>query len=359
MLHVMIMAGGSGTRFWPASRHRLPKQLLNLADDRTMIQATLRRLGDLVPAQRILVVTGRQLAETLADQLPELPTASILGEPCRRDTAPAIGLAAAIVADRDADATMAVMPADHVIQPDHLFQQAIVQAAEFVAENPQTIVTFGIRPSYPAESFGYIQRGPAIEQARGAPMFRVRSFREKPRADLARQYVEAGTYYWNAGIFVWKARTILEALQRLEPAMAAHLATIARSFGTDSFPATFEREFTAIAGKSIDYAVMEHYEHVAVIEAPFEWDDLGSWRALARLHGTDADGNTRIGRSLVVRTTNSIIRSTPDHLIAAIGVDNLIVVHTPDATLVVPQDDEEAVREIVTLIAQEGWDQYL
>ncbi len=359
MLHAMIMAGGSGTRFWPASRHTTPKQLLNLAGEQTMLQATLRRLGDLVPATRVLVLTNKRLVEPIARQLPELPLASIIGEPCRRDTAPAIGLAAAIIAQRDPAATMVVMPADHVIQPAAVFQRAITQAAQLVDADPRRIVTFGIPPSYPAESFGYIERGHALLQATGAPVYEVARFREKPTADVARQYVEAGRYYWNSGIFVWKAHTILDALRRYEPDMFTHLQTIAESITSDHFDATLESEFAAITGKSIDYAVMEHYDSIAVIEAPFEWDDLGSWRALARLHGADVNGNTLVGDSLVVRTTNTIIRSTPDHLVAAIGVDNIIIVHTPDATLVVSQDDEEAVREIVKRIQDEGWDRYL
>ncbi|MHB9079124.1 MAG: mannose-1-phosphate guanylyltransferase [Pirellulaceae bacterium] len=359
MLHAMIMAGGSGTRFWPESRHATPKQLLNLAGERTMLQATWHRLRDLVPATRVLVLTNQRLVEPIAKQLSELPAASIIGEPCRRDTAPAIGLAAAIISRRDPAATMVVMPADHVIHPAAVFQSAITQAAQLVEADPQKIVTFGIRPSYPAESFGYIERGDALPHVAGAPAYQVAGFREKPTAAVARQYVESGRYDWNSGIFVWKAQTVLDALRRFEPDMFAHLQAIADSLATDHFTATLAREFAAIVGKSIDYAVMERYENIAVIEAPFEWDDLGSWRALTRLHGVDANGNTRIGRNLVVRTTNSIIRSTPDHLVTTIGVDNLIIVHTPDATLVVRQDDEEAVREIVKLIQDEGWDQYL
>ncbi|MCU0958529.1 MAG: sugar phosphate nucleotidyltransferase [Pirellulaceae bacterium] len=361
MLYAMIMAGGSGTRFWPASRHARPKQLLNLAGELTMVQATAKRLGALVPPSRTLVLTNQRLVAPLARQLPELPAAAILGEPCRRDTAPAIGLAAALVQRQDADATLVVMPADHVIQPVAAFQRAISQAAQLVADQPARIVTFGIRPSYPAESFGYIERGEPLRSSRDgdAPAFAVTSFREKPAAAVAQSYLAAGRYYWNSGIFVWKARTILAALARFEPLMAAHLGAIAASFGTDRFDATFADEFSAIAGKSIDYAVMERYEPVVVVEAPFDWDDLGSWRALARLHGSDEQGNTRIGPTVAVRTTNSIIRSSNDHLIAAIGVDNLIVVHTPDATLVARQDDEESVREIVQLLHERGWDQYL
>ncbi len=358
MLYAMIMAGGSGTRFWPESRHARPKQLLRLAGELTMVQATVQRLGALVPPSRTLVLTNQQLVAALACQLPELPSTSIIGEPCRRDTAPAIGLAAALIARRDPEATMVVMPADHVIQPTAAFQRAIAQATQLVAEEPARLVTFGIRPGYPAESFGYIERAqPTPEGA--APAFAVASFREKPSAAVAQTYLDAGRYYWNAGIFVWKARTILDALARFEPPMAAHLNSIAQSVDTDRFDATFAREFAAIAGKSIDYAVLEHSQHVVVVEAPFEWDDLGSWRALARLHGRDEQGNTRIGQSIAIRTTNSIIRSSSEHLIASIGVDNLVIIHTPDATLVARQDDEESVREIVQLLQERGWEQYL
>ncbi len=359
MLHAMIMAGGSGTRFWPESRNATPKQLLSLAGDQTMIQATINRLGDLVPPERVFILTNQRLVEPLAAQLPLLPASSIIGEPCKRDTAPCVGLAAAMIANADPDATMVVMPADHVIGPDEVFQQAITQAAELVDRDPGKIVTFGIKPTYAAESFGYIERGDAIPNAGLAPTYDVRCFREKPNAEVAKQYVESGEYYWNSGIFIWKARTILDALQQFAPEIFRHIETIGKAIGTAEFNATLQCEFAAIEGKSIDYAVMEHYGNVAVIEAPYTWDDLGSWRALARLHGTDDDSNTRLGRTLAVRTTNSIVRSTDDHLVATIGVDNIIVVHTPDATLVVHQDDEEAVREVVKIIQENGWEEYL
>ena len=359
MLHALIMAGGSGTRFWPASRNEMPKQLLRLAGNQTMIQATVRRLGGQIPAERILILTNQRLVDPLAAQLPELPAGSIIGEPCKRDTAPCVGLAAALIIHSDPAATMVVMPADHAIGPDEVFQQAIAEAAELVEEDPTRIVTFGIRPEYAAESFGYIERGQALRGAGPAPTHHVRRFCEKPTAALAKQYVESEQYYWNSGIFIWKAQTILDALREFAPDIAGHIAEIGSTIGTPEFPAALQREFAAIRGKSIDYAVMEHHQNVMVIEAPFQWDDLGSWRSLARLHGTDDQSNTRLGRTLTVRTSNSILRSTDDHLIAAIGLDNMIVVHTPDATLVAHQDDEEAVRDIVKLIEKNGWDEYL
>ncbi|MFW6169672.1 MAG: mannose-1-phosphate guanylyltransferase [Planctomycetota bacterium] len=353
------MAGGSGTRFWPASRNQTPKQLLNLAGAQTMIQSTISRLGQYIPPERVLILTNQKLVKPVMDQLPQLPPGAVIGEPCKRDTAPCIGLAAVLLAKQDPEATMVVMPADHVIGPDEVFQQAVDQAVKLVEQDPRRIVTFGIQPTYAAESFGYIERGQALKDAGTVPAYQVRRFCEKPTGDVARHYVESGEYYWNSGIFAWKARTILDALRHFAPDIHQHIAAIGETIGTPDFDRTLRREFASIEGQSIDYAVMEHYQNVVVIEAPYQWDDLGSWRALARLHGTDEQSNTRLGRTLTVRTSNSIIRSTGNHLIATIGVDNLIVVHTPDATLVARQDDEEAVRDIVKLIEERGWHEYL
>ncbi len=359
MLHAVIMAGGSGTRFWPASRAAHPKQLLDLAGQRTMIQSTVARLGSLVSANRVLVVTNKRLVDAVRQQLPELPDDSVLGEPCKRDTAPCVGLAAAWVCRDDPNATMVVLPADHVIESDEVFQQAITQASEMVDAEPQRLVTFGIRPSYAAESFGYIERGEKLPASGTAPAFRVKQFREKPKAEVARQYVDSGTFYWNSGIFVWKARTILNLLAEHEPQMHRHIENIANAIKTPQFRDVFETEFAAIAGKSIDYAVMERASDVAVIEAPFSWDDVGSWQSLARLRGTDDDGNTVDGRSVVVHTQGTIIRGSQDHLIATVGLKDCIIVHTPNATLVANKHDEESIREIVKLLEDKGWTDYL
>jgi len=184
-------------------------------------------------------------------------------------------------------------------------------------------------------------------------------FREKPKAEVAEEYLASGRFYWNSGIFVWKAKTILQALRDFEPAMYEHLETIAESLGSEAFQATLEREFAAIGGKSIDYAVMERHDDVAVIEVPFEWDDVGSWRSLDRTRGTDGDGNTVDGKHLALRTRGCIIRGEKNHLIVTIGLEDCIVVHTADATLVARKQDEEAVRQVVAMIKQQGWDEYL
>jgi mannose-1-phosphate guanylyltransferase len=355
MLHAIIMAGGAGTRFWPESRTLRPKQLLDFAGGRTMIEATVDRLGKLVPPQRVVIVTNQQLGAAIAEQLPALPKESILCEPCKRDTAPCIGLAAFHVSLRDPSATMAVVPSDHVISPDEVFQQSLAQAAALVDERAERIVTFGIRPTYPAESFGYIERGEELKSG----VYKVSRFREKPKGDIARQYFESGQFYWNSGIFVWKANTILSALRQRQPEMYGHLEAIAAAAGTPRYHEVLEREFTAIRGISIDYAVMETAPEVLVIEASFAWDDVGSWQALARLRGSDENGNTILAPHVGVNTTGSIIRAGGEHLIATLGVKDCIIVHTPDATLVANKHDEEAVRQLVKMLEERGWKQWL
>lgn len=359
MLHAVIMAGGAGTRFWPASRISRPKQLLALAGQSSMIEDTVERLRGLVPADRTLVVTNRNLVAPIRELLSGLPSEAVIGEPCKRDTAPCIGLAAILLQREDPDATLLVMPSDHVIRDRAAFQSAVRQAVRLVDEVPGRIVTFGIRPTYPAESFGYIERDQPLADAGGLAAFEVRKFREKPSAEVARQFLAAGTFCWNSGIFVWKAATILRSLERFEPIMHARLQTIAHALGSPQFGEILEREFTAIEGKSIDFAVLERHPEVIVIEAPFDWDDVGNWQSLARLNGTDAQGNTSLGRHLGIDTQATIVRSEDDHLIVTLGMHNCIVVHTPDATLVANRDSEEAVRRIAELLKDRGWEQYL
>ena len=356
------MAGGSGTRFWPESRADRPKQLLPLASARSLLQDTVERIASLTPPERVLIVTAERLVAAVREQLPDLPAAAIIGEPCRRDTAPCIGLAALAIERRDPGGTMVVMPSDHAIRPAESFCDALRHAAELVARLPDRLVTFGIRPSYAAESFGYIERGaPLATRAgpAGPTAYEVVRFREKPPLAVAQEYLAAGNFYWNSGIFVWKAQTILAALAVHQPEMLAHLQAISAATASPEFPKVFAREFAAIRGISIDYAVLEKTPGVAMIEAPFTWDDVGSWQAMARLRGADADGNTVAAKHVGVNTTGSILRATDDHLIATVGLTDIIVVHTPDATLVAHRRDEEAIRRIVKLLEERGWKEYL
>jgi mannose-1-phosphate guanylyltransferase len=375
MLHAIVMAGGAGTRFWPESRRLRPKQLLPLVAERSMLQLTLDRLRGLVPPQQTLVVTAAALADAVARQLPELPAESIVGEPCKRDTAPCIGLAAMLVSRHDPDATLVVLPSDHVVRPEESFREALRAAVRLVEESEAAegsaagaaasgssrIVTFGIRPTYPAESFGYIQRGAPHPHAggTGAAVYRALKFREKPVAAVAREYFDSGDYYWNSGIFVWKARTILAALAERQGDMHERLRRISQAWTTANAQAVLAREYEAIRGISVDYAVMEHARDVLVIEAPFEWDDVGSWRSLARLRGADGQGNTIAGRHLGLDTQGCIVRGPDDHLIVTLGLKDCIIVHTPDATLVANKQDEEAIRKVVQMLEERGWGDWL
>jgi mannose-1-phosphate guanylyltransferase len=359
MLHATIMAGGAGTRFWPASRANKPKQLLDFGMPQTLLQAAVNRLGDLVPPERVQVITNRRLVAPTRALLPGLTADRVVGEPCKRDTAPCVGLAAALVMNHDPEAIMLVTPADHIIGTAEQFQTSVRRAVSLVHDDAERIVIFGIKPSYPAATFGYIERGTEPLDAIAPTAYGVQRFREKPSAQVAKQYLAAGNYYWNAGIFVWKAITIWNALARFEPEMHARLQAIQRSIGTSSFDATLEAEFAAIKRQSIDFAVMERYEKVVVVEAPFAWDDLGNWPALARSRGSDGDANTIVGKHVGVRTGNCIVNSSGDHLVATLGVHDLIIVHTPDATLVANRFDEESVRELVKRLEELGWHDYL
>lgn len=398
MLHAVIMAGGSGTRFWPESRADRPKQLLRLLGQKTMLRATVDRLAGLVPRERILVATTARLAALVGRELAELKPTQVLTEPLRRNTAPCIGLAALLLRHVDAEATMAVMPADHLIRPPAEFCRAMRYAAGLVEADPARLVTFGIRPAYPAETFGYIERGapleplpppaegapcgaeaqpagPAAEAASPAtalaakaheskppawpPAFAVRCFREKPDAQTARQYLAAGTFYWNSGMFVWRAATILDCLRRFQPAIHAGLERIGAALGQPDFEQVLRREFENMPDISIDYAVMEKAQRVVVVEAPFEWDDVGSWLALERLCPRDEQGNTVLGRHLGIDTTGTIVRTSDDHLVVTLGLHDCLVVHTADATLVADKHQEEAVRKVVELLAERGWSEFL
>lgn len=323
-----------------------------------MIQATTDRLSGLVDGDQIRVITNESLVQSISDQLPELPVENIVGEPCKRDTAPCVGLAAAMVAQQDPDGIMAVLPADHVISTNEQFQSALARGEKLIEQDDRRIVTFGIRPTYPAESFGYIERSEPLD-TETMSAFDVARFREKPDRATAESYLSSGNFYWNSGIFLWRASTILEALQSHEPAMFEHLDAIAKSLGSDMFPEVLKDRFTAIEGKSIDFAVMEKHDSVVVIEAPFTWDDVGSWQSLARMNPQDESGNTIQGEHLGIDTYGSIIRSEPGHTIVTIDCKDLIIVQTDDATLVAPITAEERVREVVKQLTQRGLDKLI
>ncbi len=359
MLHALIMAGGGGTRFWPRSRQKKPKQFLTLAGERTLLEQAVDRLEAQVPAANLWIATAATHKEDVVRLLPALTAAQIVGEPCGRDTAACIALGSALIARRDPSATMIVTPADHVIEPAQEFRRAVQAAAQFADEHPETLITFGITPTHPATGYGYIHRGPAVAERLGVRAFRVQAFREKPSVALAEQLLATGEYYWNAGIFVWKAAAILKALQENQPQLYGAVQAIADAWETPRRAEVFEREYTALGKISIDYAVMERAKNVLVVEAPYRWDDVGSWLALERLHPQDADGNTVLATHAGLRTHNCVIAGEPGLLVATVGVSDLIIIQDGDAILIADRRDESGIKQLVEQLKQRGLEKYL
>ena len=357
MLHAVIMSGGSGTRFWPQSRRNRPKQLQSLAGETSLLQQTVDRLQELVPPERTWVITNAGQAEETRNQLPAVPAQQVLTEPCGRNTAPCVGLAAWHLLAADPDAMMLVLPADHVIDPPDAFRQAVRGGVELVDNDPRRLVLFGVTPTRPATGYGYIQRGESLPGASHG--YLVTAFHEKPDRSTAESYIAAGDRYWNCGIFTWRADRILDALAKHEPDIADALETIGRAVGTADYDRSLQDTFESIPARSIDHAVLEQSSNTCLVEAPFEWHDVGSWHALAEILETDSDGNTLQGRVTVVDSNNCVVRSNGDHLVGAVGVENLVIVHTDDATLVAHRDDEEGLRRLVERIQEQGRDDCL
>ena len=381
----VVMAGGSGTRLWPESRRDRPKPFLPLLPDgRSTIAATFARLDGLVPPERRFVVAGRSFASLLADALPELEPRQTLLEPCGRDTAPCVAWAALEALQVDANATLIVLPSDHLVRPDATFRAALAEAVRLVEEDETRLVTLGVVPTEPSSAYGYIEIDEALSADR-PDAYVVRRFREKPDAETARRFLDSGRFFWNAGMFVWKARRILELIARFEPELGATFAQIAplvadaaaNASATADDP-TFVREFSNAKRISIDYAVLERAPNVVVLRAPFAWDDLGSFAALERTlaaSGTtvsqalnDADGNVATGADLIVENARgSFVRvlsssETPSRrrkLVALVDVDDLLVVETDDALLVAKKGNDAALRRLVDRLKSDGRDAYL
>jgi mannose-1-phosphate guanylyltransferase len=359
MLYAVVMAGGSGTRFWPKSRRNRPKQLLKLHEDATMLQQTVDRVVPLIGPERVLVVTGADQAAAVAGQLPEVPAENIVAEPCPRDTAPCVGLAAAIVAKRDPEGIMVVMSADHVIRPKESFQKSVKAAVSLIEADPSAFVTFGIKPTRPETGYGYIERGESAGEPQAIPCHRVKQFREKPNLATAVEFVNSGNFAWNSGIFVWRAQAILDALAKYRPELHAGIDRIAGDLGTPKQADAIAREFPRFEKIPIDKAVMEKAENVYVLEALYDWSDVGDWRSIAALQAPDSDGNTIQGDVLVQSTTGTIVINDDGGLIATLGVEDLVIIRSNGATLVARKDELDRLKGLVEGLDKAGFGQYL
>ncbi len=359
MLHATILAGGGGTRFWPRSRQQRPKQFLALGGERTLLQQALDRIEGLLPAERTWVVTGQAYQPETSRQLTQLSPDRIVGEPCGRDTAPAIGLGAALIARNDPSAVMLVTPADHVIEPVREFERAAHVAARMAEENPNALITFGIPPTFPSTGYGYIHRGGEIGQRQGVGVFRVQRFEEKPPADRAERFVASGEYFWNSGIFVWRVAALLEEMRRQQPKLHDAVRRIADAWNTPRRDEVLRQEYETLPKVSIDYAIMEHAREVLAVKAPYRWDDVGSWLALERMNPQDADHNTILATHCGLKTSHCIIVGDAGKILTTIGVSDLVIVQDGDATLIADRRDEGTVKQLVDLLKKKGLEKYL
>jgi mannose-1-phosphate guanylyltransferase len=345
------MAGGVGTRLWPRSRRRTPKQFIDLVSGETMLQDAYRRLLPAVPPAQILVGVGSDHIATVREQLPDLPAENIVVEPSARGTAPAIGLGALHIHRRDPEAVMAVVTADHHIGNAALYRRALMAAAQ-VAEDGH-LVTLGITPGFASTGYGYIRRGERLCAVDGFDAYRALRFTEKPAPAMAQAFVDSGMYSWNSGMFIWKVGAIWGAFARLMPDLHARLAEIERAWGTPDQQAVFERAWSEVQQQTIDYGIMERAHDVAVIPVRIDWDDVGSWQTLMQLLEADDSGNALAGDHIVLDTRDTLVYS-PKKLVAAIGLQGMIIIETDDALLVCPRERSQQVRRIVDALRDRG-----
>ncbi|MFO1483574.1 MAG: mannose-1-phosphate guanylyltransferase [Verrucomicrobiaceae bacterium] len=349
--YALILAGGSGQRFWPISRDAQPKQLLNLFGDKTLLELTIERLDGFVPKENILILTNKQQEASVRAIVKDLPKENIVAEPEKRDTAPAIALAVGWVVARDPMATMIVLPADHLIQNKAEFQRVLTSAA-VAAENSGNLVTIGIKPTWPCPSYGYVERGrkAGIGGMKDLAAWEVVRFREKPNPDLAEHFISQGNFLWNAGMFIWTIPAIFSELSRHCPVLADFVSELR---GSKDFNATVTKQFGKLPKLSIDYALMEKASRVLNIEATFDWDDVGNWTSVGRYLKTDGDGNQfNCALSQLDAASNIVFSQTGQH-IALIGVQDLIVVAAKDGLLVASRSKAESIKKIVDGLPQE------
>jgi mannose-1-phosphate guanylyltransferase len=354
-VYAVIMAGGSGTRFWPLSRVAKPKQLVQIVGKNTMIQATVARLQPLIPAERVLVITTAALAEETRRQLPMLKAEHVIAEPVGRDTAACVALAALVVEKMSPGATMILLPADQVIEPADKFQQALSAGVEVARLG--NLVTFGIKPRFPATGYGYIKLGDALTALPGmgnVGINRVHSFVEKPAEERAKQYLASGNYRWNAGIFAWKTNVVLDELETHCGWLTEALKPVAQAWGTSHFDRVLNDVYQPLKKISIDYALMEKAENICVVTADYAWDDVGSWDALYSHLPRDKDGNIAKGNVLTRDCRDNLFFSHTKQVIAGIGINNMSVVVTDDAILLVPKGRSQDVKHIVEQLKADG-----
>lgn len=348
----VIMAGGRGERFWPQSRTARPKHLLPIVGNKAMLVQTVDRLEGLVAPERIFILTNQQQRAAVLELCPQIPPAQIVAEPVGRDTAPAVGLAKILVKQQSPNASFVMLPADHVIHDSAAFQRVLANAFS-VAESDDVLATIGIEPSLPETGYGYIHKGEALRTLNDKPLFRVQQFVEKPDYETACQYLSSGEYFWNAGMFIWSVASIEKAFASHASDLAAQLDAMEQKLNAgQSLDAVLASDFPRLTKISIDYAVIEKATNVVTLKSEFDWDDVGAWSAVSKHFPQDSAENTLIGEGLIQDSRGNLVVGSQQHLTTLIGVDDLIVVHTPEATLICHKSKAQDVKKLVASVAE-------
>ncbi|MCK6622919.1 MAG: mannose-1-phosphate guanylyltransferase [Calditrichaceae bacterium] len=357
-IYGILMAGGMGTRFWPRSREKSPKQVLNVFGDGTLIQAAYQRLANFIEDSQILVVTNYDQKEVIQKQLPQLSAENFILEPFGKNTAPCIGLAAIQVAYQDPDNIMIVVPADHVISNVAEFQTVMKLAVDFVSRQ-DSLVTLGITPDEPATGYGYIQAGEEVLKADHHSVLQVRTFAEKPNLETAKRFLKSGDFYWNSGMFIWRASTILREIGEKLPEIYEGLMELSRSIGKRDYQGKLEDVYRRIKGISIDFGVMQEAQNVYVIPADLGWNDVGSWETVYDISPKDKNLNAGEYAELISIESRKCYVYSPEKAVALVGVENLIIVDTGDALLVCKKSSAQDVKEVVDHLKKKGLEKWL
>lgn len=358
-MYCVLMAGGIGSRFWPLSRAAVPKQMLNLLNDCSMLQMTYDRIRPLTKPEKILVITNIDLKKQVRVQLPELPEENIIAEPFGRNTAPCIGLAGAIIRKRsERDEIMVVLPADHLIENEDAFRK-MIQSAGHYAKEEKCLITIGVKPHYPETGYGYIQRGTKISQSLGKDVFRVKTFAEKPTQDTAERFLKSGDFLWNSGMFIWSTELIMNEFKRYQPEMAEGFEAIYKAVDTIKMYKEIKNIYSRMKSVSIDYAIMEVAKKVCILEADFKWNDVGSWEAAYHISDKDENNNAlKTKKHCLIDAKNNYVYSKKK-LVALVDVDDLVVVETDDALLICKKGQSQKVKNVVDNLRQKKLMEYL
>lgn len=356
-LYTLIMAGGSGTRFWPRSKVAKPKQYLNIFGDDSLLQSTIKRFATFTETDNIYIVSGKSQAKVLEEQTSNLPKDNLIYEPVGKNTLPCIGLAAMFAEKENPDGIMVVSPSDHLIENDELFKDTVLAAAK-IADERDGIVTIGITPAYPATGYGYVKTAENITGSAKIKQFKVDRFVEKPNEATATEYLKQGGFYWNSGLFVFKISVFLNAVKEFAPELYTDLRRIQADLGNPTFEQTLDTIYRAVESISVDYGIMEHAKNIYLVEGNFVWNDLGSWESVYLTDKKDDNGNAGSGEAIIVDSNNSYVYSDRG-LIALVGLDNVVVVQDGNTTLVCKRENAEDVKKIVDQLKSENKNQYL